>query len=239
MVAFRKLFPVLAIGAFLLGTATTASAQATGGNRWCVTPMLVFRQWFVPKAIPNWSVTSSWFVPVVIRARALRQLPVVLEHEHHQPFGGRRLVRSAADGRRAGCPAPEGGSHASVCRRPLRSNSRHCWPVTGRSQVPGLVPGGLFGTVLLPLVTPQLPDQTYQQGTYTFSVVSRLLPTAPQTLLSCGPVYRSFLRARTTPVRSASRTFARMPLAFRRFDELGSDARSSRSFRSRRASRWL
>jgi hypothetical protein len=32
MVAFRKLFPVLAIGAFLLGTATTASAQATGGN---------------------------------------------------------------------------------------------------------------------------------------------------------------------------------------------------------------
>jgi hypothetical protein len=29
MVAFRKLFPVLAIGAFLLGTATTASAQAT------------------------------------------------------------------------------------------------------------------------------------------------------------------------------------------------------------------
>jgi hypothetical protein len=32
MVAFRKLFPVLAIGAFLLGTATTASAQAIGGN---------------------------------------------------------------------------------------------------------------------------------------------------------------------------------------------------------------
>ena len=32
MVAFRKLFPVLAIGAFLLGTATTASAQAVGGN---------------------------------------------------------------------------------------------------------------------------------------------------------------------------------------------------------------
>ena len=27
MVAFRKLFPVLAIVAFLLGTATTASAQ--------------------------------------------------------------------------------------------------------------------------------------------------------------------------------------------------------------------
>ena len=34
MVAFRKLFPVLAIGAFLLGTATTASAQTgtVGGN---------------------------------------------------------------------------------------------------------------------------------------------------------------------------------------------------------------
>jgi hypothetical protein len=32
MVAFRKLFPVLAIGAFLLGTASTASAQAIGGN---------------------------------------------------------------------------------------------------------------------------------------------------------------------------------------------------------------
>ncbi|HYP09402.1 MAG TPA: hypothetical protein VER03_24470 [Bryobacteraceae bacterium] len=32
MVAFRKAFPVLAIGAFLLGTATTASAQTTGGN---------------------------------------------------------------------------------------------------------------------------------------------------------------------------------------------------------------
>ena len=31
MVAFRKLFPVLAIGAFLLGTASTASAQAIGG----------------------------------------------------------------------------------------------------------------------------------------------------------------------------------------------------------------
>src|SRR4028118_1131294 len=32
MVAFRKLFPVLAVGAFLIGTATTASAQVTGGN---------------------------------------------------------------------------------------------------------------------------------------------------------------------------------------------------------------
>jgi len=32
MVAFRKLFLVLAIGAFLLGTATTASAQTAGGN---------------------------------------------------------------------------------------------------------------------------------------------------------------------------------------------------------------
>lgn len=32
MVAFRKLFLVLAIGAFLLGTATTASAQAVGAN---------------------------------------------------------------------------------------------------------------------------------------------------------------------------------------------------------------
>lgn len=37
MVAFRKLFPVLAIGAFLLGTATTASAQGTGQPLVCNT----------------------------------------------------------------------------------------------------------------------------------------------------------------------------------------------------------
>jgi len=37
MVAFRKLFPVLAIVAFLLGTATTASAQATGQPLVCNT----------------------------------------------------------------------------------------------------------------------------------------------------------------------------------------------------------
>jgi len=37
MVAFRKLFPVLAIVAFLLGTATTANAQATGAPLVCTT----------------------------------------------------------------------------------------------------------------------------------------------------------------------------------------------------------
>ena len=37
MVAFRKMCPVLAIVAFLLGTATTASAQATGQPLVCNT----------------------------------------------------------------------------------------------------------------------------------------------------------------------------------------------------------
>ena len=37
MVAFRKLFPVLAIVAFLLGTATNASAQASGAPLVCNT----------------------------------------------------------------------------------------------------------------------------------------------------------------------------------------------------------
>ena len=114
MVAFRKLFPVLAIGALLLGTATTASAQRLPVNLWCVAPMLVFRPWFVQKVTRNWLATLSWFVLVVIPTRPCScQLPVVLEYEHHQPPAERWIVGSSSADRRTGRGSPERDGTAS------------------------------------------------------------------------------------------------------------------------------
>ena len=93
MVAFRKLFPVLAIGAFLLGTATTASAQAIGGN-----PLVCDTNAGVPPVVRAEGYTEL-VGDIVIActggnpAQAVScQLSAVLEHERHQPHSGRRTI---------------------------------------------------------------------------------------------------------------------------------------------------
>ena len=107
MVAFRKLFPVLAIVAFLLGTATTASAQATGAPLVCNTnagvPPLVRAEGYT-ELVGDIVLVCTGGNP----GQAFDgQFPTVLEHEHHQPFGRQQLLGSPADGRRAGHSASE------------------------------------------------------------------------------------------------------------------------------------
>ena len=172
MVAFRKLFPVLAMGAFLLGNAATASAQ--GQPLVCTTnagvPPLVRAEGFTELTgdivigctggNPGQAMTANFqlFLNTNITSRliggGLTEALLMVDEP-----GAPRL--NAAGG--AGTPTP-------LCLSPdVASNSAPA--VTGvngstASQVPGLVPGGLFGTGTAPTCNPLAPGQTNQQGTY-------------------------------------------------------------------------
>ena len=169
MVAFRKLFPVLAIGAFLLGTATTASAQATGGN-----PLVCNTNAGVPPVVRAEGYTELVGDIVMVctggnPAQAFDgQLSAVLEHEHHQPLAGDGFSEALADDRRAG----RGASGTRLLRlADVASNS-----APGRSPDATGSPRQLYRQRYCSAVTQSGTYRHIPQGTYTRVRGNRLLP---------------------------------------------------------------
>jgi hypothetical protein len=178
MVAFRKLFPALAIGAFLLGTATTASAQGAGGQ-----PLVCSTDAGVPPVVraeshtdlvgdivlictggdPNRALTANFqlFLNTNITSRllggGLSEALLMIDEP-----GAARLN---ADGTPSTSTTP-------FCLSPASNsnsvpNDSDGTTVGGNSLVPGLPVGGLFGTGAEPSCNPSAANQSYQQNTYT------------------------------------------------------------------------
>jgi len=173
MVAFRKLFPVLAIGAFLLGTATTASAQTAAGQ-----PLVCSTSTGVPPVVraeghtelvgdivlvcsggdPNQTLTANFqlFLNTNITSRllsgGLSEALLLIDEP-----GAARLN---ADGTASISPTP-------FCVSPNSQSNSAPAATGGASNVPGLPVGGLFGTGTAADCNPTVANQTYQQNTYT------------------------------------------------------------------------
>ena len=142
-------------------------------NLWCVAPTPVFRLWFAPKVILNWSAILSWFVPVVIPAQTLTanfQLFLNTNITSRLLSGGLSeallmidepgAARLNADGTASLTPTP-------FCVSPNSQSNSAPAATGGASNVPGLPVGGLFGTGTAPDCNPTVANQTYQQNTYT------------------------------------------------------------------------
>jgi hypothetical protein len=177
MVAFRKLFPVLAIGAFLLGTATTASAQTAAGQ-----PLVCSTDAGVPPVVraeshtdlvgdivlictggdPNRALTANFqlFLNTNITSRllsgGLSEALLMIDEP-----GAARLNRdgSASTSTTPFCVSPDSPSNST----PTQTGTG----VGATSNVPGLAVGGLFGTGTVPTCNPTVANQNYQQNTYT------------------------------------------------------------------------
>jgi hypothetical protein len=233
MVAFRKLFPVLAIGAFLIGTASTASAQTGTGQ-----PLVCDTNAGVPPVVraeghtelvgdivivctggnPSQAFTANFqlFLNTNVTSRLIGGTSEALLMID-EPGAPRVDINGAPSGSQTPfCVAPNVTSFSAPGPTSITPGGFD-YSVVG-SQVPGLPAGGLFGigngtpatcnnVPVAPAgstfpqgVTAGPANQTFQQGTYTvFRGQPPTPPTALRTLLSCGPVCRSFLRARTVP----------------------------------------
>ena len=180
MVAFRKLFPVLAIGAFLIGTASTASAQTGTGQ-----PLVC---------------DTNAGVPPVVRAEGHTELvgDIVIICTGGNPAQGftanfqlflntnvtSRLIGSTSEAlllidepgaARVNIDGTPSATATPFCVAP-NSTSYSAPALTGEgattSQVPGLPVGGLFGNGTAPgcnntAAAGGPASQTFQQGTYT------------------------------------------------------------------------
>jgi hypothetical protein len=196
MVAFRKLFPVLAIGAFLIGTASTASAQTGTGQ-----PLVCDTNAGVPPVVraeghtelvgdivivctggnPSQAFTANFqlFLNTNVTSRLIggTSEALLMIDEPGAPRVNTDGTPSAST--TPFCVAPDVTSFSAPGATVIGGNGS---AVPG-SQVPGLPVRGLFGTgtaatcnnvAVAPAgsnfpsgVTPGPANQTFQQGTYT------------------------------------------------------------------------
>jgi len=163
MVAFRKLFPVLAIGGFLLGTATTASAQATGGN-----PLIC---------------DTNAGVPPVVRAEGHTELvgDIVIQCRGGNPGLGAttanfqlflntnitsRLLSGGMSEALLMIDEPGGPVNTAICASPNAASNSAPGVSGAVSQVTGLPVGGLLGTGTAPTCNTFAAASATQTGTY-------------------------------------------------------------------------
>ena len=163
MVAFRKLFPVLAIGGFLLGTATTASAQLTGGN-----PLIC---------------DTSAGVPPVVRAEGHTELvgDIVIQCRGGNPGLGAttanfqlflntnitsRLLSGGMSEALLMIDEPGGPVNTAICASPSTASNSAPGVSGGLSLVTGLPAGGLLGTGTAPTCNTFAAGSATQTGTY-------------------------------------------------------------------------
>ena len=219
MVAFRKLFPVLAIGAFLLGTATNASAQATGGN-----PLVCDTNAGVPPVVRAEGYTEL-VGDIVIVARVVtrrRRLTANFQLFLNTNVTSRcrpTVYRSIADDRRA-----RQSGRTALALRLVRLDSG-CLS-TERSRLLGrLYPASA------PACNPATANMQYQTG-HLQCVSRRSRPTArtaPHNALVWTGIPIVPPGTEPTPARSASRTSRATPPALV-FRASLVPTRSSRSF---------
>jgi len=181
MVAFRKLFPVLAIGAFLIGSATTASAQG---------PLVCDTNAGVPPVVraeghtelvgdiviictggnPGQALTANFqlFLNTNVTSRLLGSTSeaLLMIDEPGTPRVNSDGTPSTAT--TPFCVAPTGGaSIAASYSTPAQYNMGANGTTTVNSQIPGLPVGGLFGSGTPPTcnnVATLPPGGTFQTG---------------------------------------------------------------------------
>jgi len=160
MVAFRKLFPVLAIGAFLLGTASTASAQATQALTCAVNT-----------AVPP-TVRAEGFTELVgdIVISCTGGNPALAQTANFQLFLNTNITSRLIGGfSEALLIVDEAGvaGRPALCVSPsAASNSAPEVNGGGLSSIPGLPVGGLQGTGTAPTCNPFTAGDLSQTGTY-------------------------------------------------------------------------
>jgi len=170
MVAFRKLFPVLAIVAFLLGTATTASAQATGAPLVC---------------------NTNAGVPPLVRAEGYTELvgDIVLVCSGGNPGQGltanfQLFLNTNITSRLVGSSFSEalllvdepGIPRLTAAGAPNGVPTPFCLSPNVASNTAGLVGAS-------PACNPGTADVSYQQGTYTVYRAQQAAATTTQSAL--------------------------------------------------------
>ncbi len=184
MVAFRKMCPVLAIVAFLLGTATTASAQATGQPLVCNTnagvPPLVRAEGYTELVGDVVLVCTGGNPGQALTAN----LQLFLNTNITSRLVGSGFSEALLMVDEPGVPRAEGGSTPFCLSPTIASNSAPLLTGDGAgSQVPGLVPGGLFGSGTAPACNTIAAGQSFQQGTYTIFRGQQAAATSTQSAI--------------------------------------------------------